>query len=352
MKNTVKLLAMVLVFGSANAFAEGVIVDGRMDYNSINNNDAAIAAGKSNTSAFKATRLRLLVQSKIKEDLMGKVRLNLLESSNAPVGESGYSKFIDYAFVTQTFTPNFALSFGRVINYIGGREAITGSGDYYFVSQAGAQVVGRPTSAQYPVGMVLTGMLADQRLDVVAANSTIDDGTNQTRMLVGASYLGSFLDKTLMPIASYYTDTDNENNSKRTYINVGLKYLITPMFDLEADYLMNNADYNNWTAAASKDTTSIVASLRVKTSDYFHVVVKAESSTDKVAAGAGANPAFDDNKIAQYGVAAEYYPYTAETNMRYHLAAVQRTTKPGAGGDDQVETKLYAGVRFVADFLK
>lgn len=356
MKNKVNLLAMMLLLGSANAFAAGATVDSRFDYVGISNNDAAITAGRANTSAFQGTRLRLLFQSNITEDILGKVRLNLMESSSPAVVESKYNKFVDYAFLTQKFNPNFSASAGRVVNLIGGREAITGGGDYYFVSQAGGQIQNRTTNAQYPIGVVLTGMFDEQRVDVIAANTTADNtsATNsaQSRMMMGVSYLGSFLDKSIMPIASYHQDTDDDNNEKRTYLNVGVKWIITPMFDLELDYLANNAGYKNWTANESKDTTSIVASLRTKASDYFHVVAKIESSTDSKAAGGGASPAFNDDKITQFGLAGEYYPATAANNMRYHLAAVQKTTKPGAGGDDQVETKVYAGVRFVADFLK
>lgn len=357
MKTTVRLLASMLILASANAFAAGATVDGRMDWVGTSYNDAAAtAAGTGGSSAFQVSRLRLMFQSNLTEDIMGKVRLNLIESASTVIPESKINKYVDYAYLTQKFNPNFSASVGRVVNLIGGREAINGGGDYYFVSQAGAQIQGRATNAQYPVGLLLTGMFEDQRLDVIAANTTANDsvGTTatQTRMMMGVSYLGSFLDKTIMPIVSYHQDADNENNEKRTYLNAGIKWIIAQPFELELDYLANNNSFKTWAAAASKDTTSIVGSFRWKASDYFHAIAKVESSTDSVAAAAGANPTFNDNKITQIGLAGEYYPNTSATNMRYHLAAVQRTMKPGAGGDDQVETRVYAGVRFVADFLK
>lgn len=347
------LLLSLASVAAIQVHAEGVTVDGRFDHVSLNyNDDAKDGAGSMPNSSFQGARLRLVLQSKLTEDLSGKVRLNLLNADNASLTESKYSKFVDFAYLTHKVTPEIEVNMGRFQSLIGGREQIISGGDYYFLSAAGSEITGRDSNALYPVGVMPTFKVADQRFDVVFANSSHDDGNSQSRYMTGVAYLGSFLDKTIQPVVSFFQDTDDENNDKRQYLNIGARFLFAD-FELDADYLSNQNSYETWAANAAKETNSIVATLRWKASDYFHVLAKAEDSTSKQADAAGTSPNFDDVKIAQYGLAAEYYPASSQTKLRYHLAANQKTTKFSTGtNDNHVETRIIAGLRFAHDFLK
>lgn len=344
------LFCFGLCMGLGSLAHAQLTLDSRYDAMGVSYNDAAKAAGQKGTSAFQGNRLRLLMQGKINEELSAKLRLNLLAANSATTTESGFSKYVDFAYLTHQLSPNFSLLAGKVIALIGGREAIVNPADYYFVSLAGAELLGRDTTALWPVGAILSGSFDNQRIDVLAANTTANDAAGQSRSMVGFSYLGSFADKTILPLLSYHTDATDENNEKRAYMAVGSKFVFGA-FDLDVDYLVNQKSYKTWAANAAKDTSSFVASLRYKTSDSLHLILKGESSTEKQSdAVGGASPDFNDLKQTQVGLSAEYYPF-AETKFRYHVAAVQKTIKPSAG-DDLTETKLLAGVRLVHDFLK
>jgi hypothetical protein len=143
-----------LVFATV-ANAEGVVIDSRFDNNSTSYNDAAIAAGSKANSSFQGNRLRFLLSSKINDDLNAKVRLNLLTANDTPSTEAKYSKYIDYAFITHKFTPEFYITAGKVIALIGGQEAIVNPADYYFVSVAGQEILSRPLTALWPVGTII-----------------------------------------------------------------------------------------------------------------------------------------------------------------------------------------------------
>lgn len=349
MKNIIVHLGLVFVLGS-NASAGGITFDSRYDSVTSSYNDAALAAGSKNSSSYQGSRLRLLFQSNINEDLTGKIRLNLLSANDTPNSEAKFSKYVDYAFLTHQISTNMYITAGKVIALIGGREALVNPGDYYFASMSGAEILGRPLTSLWPVGAIIGGQFENQKVELLVANTTTDDAaTGQSRSMVGISYLGSFFEKSIQPILSYHTDAESENTEKRSYFAAGSKFIFSD-FDLDLDYLANQKGYKTWSANASKELTSIVLSLRYKYSPAWQFIFKGDASNDKITTTAGASPIFKDTKYDQLGLTAEYYPY-ADIKFRYHLALIQKTTKPAAG-ERQSEQKIIAGLRLFHDFLK
>lgn len=349
MRNSVILFGSIFIFGSS-VIAGGITFDSRYDSVSASYNGAALAAGSKNSSSFQGSRLRLLFQSNINEELAGKVRLNLLSANEAPNSEAKFSKYVDYAFLTHQIAEHIYITAGKVIALIGGREAIVNPGDYYFVSMSGGEILGRPLTSLWPVGAIIGGQFDNQKIELLVANTTSDDAsTGQTRSMLGVSYLGSFFEKSVQPILSYHADAESENTQKRSYLAAGSKFIFSD-FDLDLDYLVNQKGYKTWIANSSKELTSLVLSLRYKYSPAWHFIFKGDSSTDKIATSAGISPSFNDTKYSQLGVSAEYYPY-ADIKFRYHLAIIQKSTKPEAG-ERQSEQKIIAGLRLVHDFLK
>lgn len=330
------------------AFAEGVMMDTRYDLNGTSYNEVGQKNGISGGSAFQGSRLRLLLHTKMKDDLSSKVRLNLLAANDTPSTEAKFSRFVDYAFVSHQINPHVNMTGGKVIAAIGGREALTNPGDYYFASIAGAEILGRPLAALWPVGVTLSLTKDDHKLELLAANTTTDEGTSQSRTMTGASFLGSYFEKSFQPIASYHLDSENENTENRSYLNIGSKF-VWGSFEIELDYLANRKQYKTWTAAASKEVKSIVSTIKYKANENWIFIAKVDSSTDDVASAAGTNPTFNQVKYSQQALTAEYYPY-ADLKFRYHLAAL-RIAKPIAG-EDLIETRLVAGLRLNHDFLK
>lgn len=348
MKNKIVFGAFILLFCS-KIFAEGIIVDSRFDSIGSTYNEAGLAAGGKNSSSFQGARLRLLFQSKVNDELSGKIRLNLLSASDAPNSEAKFSKYVDYAFLSHQLNSNVYFNAGKVIALIGGREAMVNPGDYYFTSISGGEILSRPLTSLWPVGAILGGQFEDQKIELLVANTTSDDTTGQSRNMIGLSYLGSFLEKKLQPILSFHTDAESENTEKRTYLSVGSKIMLSD-FDLDLDYLVNQKNYKVWIANSSKELSSIVVSLRYKYSQAFQIIFKGDLSSDKISTSPGATPSFDEVKYNQVGISTEYYPYS-DTKFRYHLAFSNKTTK-GSVGDSQSEQKIIAGLRLVHDFLK
>lgn len=339
----------LVLFFCSNVFAEGITFDSRFDNIGTSYNDAALAAGSKNSSSFQGSRLRLLFQSKINEELSGKIRLNLLSANDSTNSEAKFSKYVDYAFLSHQLSSNVYLNAGKVIALIGGREAMVNPGDYYLTSMAGGEILGRPLTSLWPVGAILGGQFENQKIELLIANTTSDDTAGQSRNMIGISYLGNFLDKNIQPIFSYHTDAESENTEKRTYLAAGSKFIFGD-FDLDLDYLVNEKSYKTWTSNTSKELTSAVLSVRYKYSQSLHVILKGDSSSDKVSTSAGASPSFDEIKYNQVGISAEYYPYS-DTKFRYHFAVISKSTKPIVG-DSQTEQKIVAGLRLVHDFLK
>ncbi len=347
-----RLLLAVIVWAATfpiSLYANKLTLDSRFDNTTTDYNNEARVSGSKNSATFSGSRLRMLYTAQVVDELGFKLRLNLLSANDTPNSEAKFSKFVDYAFLTHQLSPSLYLSAGKVIALIGGREAINNPGDYYFVSMAGSEILARPLTVLWPVGAVFGIVHNDQKLELLAANTSHDDGTAQSRSMIGLSYLGSFLDKKILPIASYHQDAENENVEKRTYLSIGSKFIFDG-WDLELDYLNNAKSYQVWTTSSSKDTTSLVSSVRYKHSDLIHAILKFDSSVDKVSSTAGANPSFSDTKYQQVGLGVEYYPIQG-TRFRYHCAVVQKTTIPESGASLS-ETKFVLGVRLIHDFIK
>lgn len=347
------------------AFSEGLMLDTRFESVTTEYNDAAINASRPtsaltsrNASSFQASRMRMLYSTKFNDQLSGKVRFNLLQNNGAPNGESKLAKFVDYGFLTHQMHENFYLSAGKLVALIGGREALTNPGDYYFTSVAGAEILGSDTIALWPVGVALGGTFGDHKVEVLVANTTKEDKTtnnsvdynDQTAYMVGVSYLGSLADKMVQPNASYHIDNESTNSENSRFMAVGSKFVFAPV-EIDLDFLRNTSEMVIYPASAfSKNTTSIVGTLRYKIGDKFHVVAKVDKSTQEKQTAGGSDPAFTDTDVMQWGLAAEYYPYS-DVKFRYHLAYVNKDTKPD-GAATQTETKIMAGIRYNLDILK
>lgn len=347
---------LALSISGSVAFAEGIVLDTRFDQSSTSYNDDGIAGGNRNNSSFGFNRMRLLFSTKVSDQLSAKLRLNLLSAAASNAPESGLSKYIDYGFFSHQLNENIYLNAGKVIALIGGREAIVNPGDYYFASTAGAEILGRDTTAIWPVGAILGYQFDGHKVEFLAANTTNSDKSDidstkpsQTRQMVGLSFLGSLMDKKIQPILSYHQDSEVENTEKREYLAVGSRFSFE-QFEVDADYLMNSKSFKSWTASAIGNVKSMVLSLRYKATDKFHLVAKVDSATQERSLAAGVNPAMTDYKIMQYGLAAEYAPI-ADAKFRYHVAYTTSDTKPDLGSS-VVEQKIMLGARLVHDLMK
>lgn len=359
MKLAGMLVLLVACLQTTGARGEGILLDSRFDLNSVSYNDDAKSAGSKENTSFQGARLRLLFSGKIKEDLTAKLRLNPLVNNSAPSTEAKFSKFIDYGFLTHQVNPSFYVSAGKVIALVGGREGTVNPGDYYFVSKAGEEILAADTASVHalpilwPVGAILGTNFGDHKVEVLFANTSVEDASGttptQTRLMAGVSWSGAFAEKTILPLFSYHRDTETENTEKRDYISLGSRFILDA-FEIDLDYLNNSKSYKTWAANGSKDLTSIVGSLRYKANDSLQLVAKIDAATDKLAKTAATSPEFTTVNYTQLGLAAEYYPI-AETKFRYHAAVVKKDTKPESG-NTLSETKVMLGVRLVADILK
>lgn len=364
MKNKLlSLFVLALSVSGSVASAEGITLDTRFDQSSVSYNDDGIAAGNRNNSSFGFNRMRILFSTKVNDQLSAKLRLNLLSASGANTPESGVSKYVDYGFFSHQLNENFYLNAGKVIALIGGREAMVNPGDYYFASTAGAEILGRDTTAIWPVGAIVGYQFDGQKVEFLAANTTTSDKesttvapataasdkSTQTRQLVGLSFLGSFMDKKIQPIFSYHQDAEVENTEKRDYMAIGSKFAFD-QFEVDADYLMNSKSFKAWGSGSVGNVTSMVLSLRHKTTDKLNLVAKVDSSTQERATAAGANPTMAKYTITQLGLAAEYAPI-ADTKFRYHAAVTTSETKPETGSSI-TEQKIILGARLVCDLMK
>ncbi len=275
--------------------------------------------------------------------------MNLLDASDSKNGESAFSKFIDFAYATHTFTPSTSLSTGQIVAELGGREGNANPGDFYYASPALADLNSKSGSALWPVGEMLPYQMSDQKVDLTIANTTFDDASSQHRIFYGATYTGTFADKFIRPILGYHRDEESKNTTSKSYLSVGIRLNFTTI-EWDIDYLLNSYNYSVWSANTTKAISSIVTSLRFKATEWLHFVAKLDVSSGEKASTGGTAPTFSTTSYLNESVAVEYYPIE-NAKIRYHLAFDNKETTPD-GSSTTTENNILAGIRINHDLLK
>ncbi len=382
-----KILITALVTAAMGSLAQAgsISLDTRTDIESKNFNDAYNTRGysridlqtlrvdaKGNFSDATSFRLRFLLNKSAYNNATN--TLNTQPLADYPVNaKDNLSDRINFAYVQQKLGDNLSLQLGKLFFDIGGIEGGTSGADLYFTSYA----FNEQSILRYATGAKLIYMMGDQEFNVSAVNQQTDAATtpvtiptptpatlplnfDQNHQAFGLVYKGSFLDKTLLPIVSYHTDsvqstdaapyvagkTTSSLDKKYDYYTVGLKYDFNPMF-VELDYVLNNL--KSKTVDGETDATStLVGTLGYKMENWV-AKLKYETTTAQVATGVGASR---KDQVNAYQIAAEYMP-TGDKNLRYHFAYVSRDTKPDiAGVGTKTDQTALVGVRLLADFLK
>lgn len=342
------LASLILITGSLSMAANSqLFLDSRIDHKSYSPNDAV---GTTGYEVFQITRLKIDYQGKLGEQNSIRVRLDATQNLAAKGTRDNASSFMDLAYISHKFTDEVSFVMGKLVTGMGGIEGYVDSpADMYLRSVAGDE----DAAVYYPVGAQADLTFGDHRVKATFANNTTDvnnGGTlNNTRGLMGASYLGKMMDQTLWVTASYHMEDyiiTSGTKIKNSYSSLGAKYVMGD-FDIEADYLGNKYDFDPQAAANKLSTISLVGLLRYRIADLGSVHVKYENSEQKLATSATADT---KNKITGITAAFEYKPIK-DDNWRMHVAFTQKDTKPEAG-DTKTEKIVYAGMRLYTDFLK
>lgn len=346
----------ILVGGVAHA---GLTVDLRMDDDSVSYNDTATAAGGTAAGsvnhynwAFKT--IRADYSAKLNDTMSSKIRINFNKDVNLTTGAATKSPdalnsqndVIELAFLKHTFAENFSLSMGKIGTDVAGWENQTTSPDRYVDSRYLSSTVSK---LKYLTGAMVSYKMDDQNIDLQLTNNPIDDNAAgiQDRGTFGLVYKGAFIEKTLKPIISYHSyNPQNATDPKAayTYTTVGLRYETDAfMVDLDDDM----GSLKGRTAASKTDSINTIALGFALKGNAFTPKVKYDSSKEiKVSAS-------DVNTSVAYtdvGLAVEFKP-EKDTNLNYHVAMTQLTTKPETT-DASVETHYFVGIRFAGDILK
>lgn len=339
-----------LLILSSSVFAGKINLDSRMDFESFSANEAA---AKPAYSVFKINRLKVDFQG-----ILGELNAYRLRIDPSKVGDSestvskrqGVSSHVDFAFLSHKLCDDWTVSMGKIITNMGGTEGMNNPGDIYLRS-----VVGDETAKVYwPTGIQFQGKLGDHTLNINGANiseDVYDNNTSKnlsnTSSLFGFTYMGKFLEGTILPNLSYHTE-DFKNTSyvksTKNYISVGSKFLVSD-FEIELDYLNNNRKYDPQSSQII-DSVSMLGLVRYKL-ETSSVHLKYENSVVKTATNAT-----DTTKETYAGMTLAYeFKPSKDENWRAHIAGTQRDIKPETG-DTKTEKKVFVGMRLLADFLK
>lgn len=354
------ITALAAITLSATANAGSISLDARGDFEVNQYNDAAEAAATNprDNHRFLLHTLRLDSVGNLNESTSYRLRFRF---NNGALGSrntrDNLNSAIDFSYIQHRFMENFSVQLGKFGTDIGGIEGMTAGPDLYLTSEAYSE----QSPLRYGTGIKGSYSIVDQEFAIMTTNQQTDadenggtaGGFNQDREAFGIVYKGNFMDKTLMPVLSYHEDnlqpTDTTGVAalakKNTYSGAGLKFDMSPFF-VEADYLYNVFGSRSVDDQDDKVTTA-VATIGGRMMENFVLKAKYEY-TEEETYTAGTTSGKD--KINGYQLAFEYLP-TGEKHFRYHVAYVQKDTKPETG-DTRTSQQALAGVRIFHDFLK
>lgn len=339
------LLSIATTAMATSAFAGSLNLDARVDYNSTTFNSEATAP---DFTRFYFKTGRLDYASKLNDDLSFRVRWSFTKSQ-VPALRDSLPAGIELAYLTNKFSDNFSMTFGKMGSEIGGFEGLTSGADLYLLSEAYSKKDGNNANIASVFGtsdmLYLTGAKATfafegQTISLATYNAE-QDVPNSTGPLAqnygvsGLVYRGAFMEKALQFIASYHTSSPNSDDKYNWYA-AGVKWDATPI-TASVDYVVTQHD-----TTTDDKITSIIGKLAYTGIEQWVPRLEVTSSTSDIAGV--------ENTYMGYGVVAEYVPKKEDT-FRYHVAVNQVKESPDAG-DDIERTEIIVGTRLLADFLK
>ena len=346
---------------STVAQAGSVNLDFRADYNSTTYNDEAKAVNTAleNSARFYLKTGRIDYKGTLNEEVSYRARLAF--TKNATVASKDATQTaVELAYMTQKFNDTFSLSLGKFNSEIGGFETATSGADLYLTSENYTRSTlaraGSTTTTNlavlYMTGAKATFSFAGQDIHVIATDN-LTDATNtatgpsvQNRGLLGISWRGNFLDKTIGVVANYYEaspqstpTTTIAGDSKQSFITAGVKYELSPVMAYVEYHL---STFKDGATDDEDKLSSIVAKFAYTGWEQWIPRVEFFSSEDKRVA--------TTDKYMGYGLVLEYIPKKADT-FRYHVAA-NMIDEDREGSDNLTKTEFIVGTRLMADFLK
>jgi hypothetical protein len=358
-----KILFLSVLAAASTGFAGQLNLEMRSDLTSTTYNDAALAASASNKSnyMFNLQSLKLDGKGSLSDSISFRLKLLLNKPSVVETKRETANNWAEMAYLTNKVNDLVTVTAGKFNSEIGGWEANTARTDLYMVSQGFNEINGLRYHDGLKVGFNF-GEENNLALEVTNQEADSLSGTklDQNRSVYGAVYKGSFLDKSLMPIVSYFnsplstgnngqagsggtvsTTTDSATN---TYSNLGLRWTDS-IWTADIDYgMVTKKEVGS--ANVDHEITNTVAKLSYKI-DSFTPAVKWFGAEDKTKTTGAADSTVKYDG-AEFSV--DYKP-VAEQNLRYHLAYSMVNTKPNTG-DTQTTTSMVAGLTLYADFLK
>lgn len=380
------LLLLAIVAVTIQVHAGNLNLDMRSDMLSQDYNDAALAGGAGtgvDNYRFYIQTGRVDYKGSLNEKISFRLRIRFAGKDQTAMAKRDSSDAtLDFANAAYKLSDLVSVTVGKYGSDIGGFEGTTPGPDLYFTSEAfsggGFLGTGQGTSPAnglklggYANLIYLTGaklafvfndlntinlMVGD--LDAATGRSTnaayiasdvLQGGnTSQNKSLLGASYFGNFMDKTLAVIASYHAQTIAEDVSS-TFSSLGLGYTMGPVA-IQANYSLNA--YNSIVGAFKpKDQlNSAVLKVTYTIDPTLSAQVKITSSDEKFDQSS-ATAIAATNKYTGYGAAIEWKP-KADDVFRYHAAYQSRNETPDNGGDSRQLTEAIVGMRIYADFMK
>jgi hypothetical protein len=342
------LLSIATIAMATSAYAGSLNLDARVDYNATTFNSEATAA---DFTKFYFKTGRLDYAGKLNDDVNFRVRWSFTKDP-APALKDSLPAGIELAYITQKFSDDFSMTFGKMATEIGGFEGLTSGADLYLLSEAynkrdannaligGATMFGT-ADMLYLTGAKATYAFAGQTISLATydAEQNVTGGTPtalaQNYGVSGLVYRGAFMEKALQIIASYHTSSPNSDDKYNWYA-AGVKWDSSPI-TASIDYVVTQHD-----ATTDDKITSIIGKLAYTGMEQWVPRLEVTSSTSDIGGV--------ENTYMGYGVVAEYVPKKEET-FRYHVAINQVKESPDTG-DDLDRTEIIVGTRLLADFLK
>lgn len=355
----IKFLITALAVSMLTSMAHGSInLDFRADYNSTEYKDDADTIPGSARFYLKTGRIDY--KGKLNEDLSFRARWAF--NKNATVAtKDNTTTAIELAYLEHKFNDSFSLQLGKVNSEIGGFETGTSSADLYLTSENYTRsTISRATPSTltnlqvlYMTGVKGTFNFEGQNIHVLLTDNTSDTTSaapsgatisNQNRGMMGLAWKGSFLEKTLGTVLSYYEASPNGGNGddKHTWISGGVKYDMSPV---TAYIEYHSANYKDGASGDNNTLTSIVFKAAYTGFEEWTPYIEYFNSEDKREIGTATT-----DKYNGYGFVAEWAP-KKENTFRYHLA-YNIVNEELEEGTKYTKNEFVVGARLMADFLK
>lgn len=336
----IKIISLVLISSSLSV-AGSVNFDFRFESDSASYNTAAKTAGAKESSQFLMRTGRVDFKGLLNKDISYRLRLRIDRDSETTQHKTdNFSTQVDYAYIQHKILERFALTAGKFASEVGSIEGNMSSPDIYMPTQAYKAI--SANNFLYVSGAKLTYSQGEQDASVFMVNQSESQSTEQTKLAYGIVYKGSFLEKTLTPVAGYLSDEKQGTVSgaklTTTISSLGIKWDPQPYY-LSFDYIVYAQ--KNITAVDVNDTaTTMVFDAGY---DFEGVIPKFKYELTKKTGSA-------KEQYDGVVVGVEFKPYP-EDIFRYHVMVTQMNIKPDVG-DSRFEQHLLVGTRIYGDFLK